>query len=282
MPWLLVAILAYFFSAVVALVDKYLLKGPIPSPKVYTFYVGILGILTLGLIPFVNFLIPEAWQIFLSLTAGALFIYALFWFFKALSLFEVSRVVPAIGGLTPLFVFGLTSLFGERIFGLEEGIAFILLITGSIFITFEKEKSITLKSLQISAMAAFLFSLAFVLAKFVYLAQPFWSGFILMRIGGFLIALFFLLFKEVKEELFEKRVSLKKKTAAIFFLNQGFGAGSVILQNWAIALVPFGFLAFINALEGTKYLFVLIFTILLFSENYSHFVYWSWLNIISF
>ena len=56
---------------------------------------------------------------------------------------------------------------------------------------------------------------------------------------------------------------MKKKTAAIFFLNQGFGAGSVILQNWAIALVPFGFLAFINALEGTKYLFVLIFTILL-------------------
>ena len=49
----------------------------------------------------------------------------------------------------------------------------------------------------------------------------------------------------------------------IFLFNQGIGAGAFILQNWAIALVPLGFLAFINALEGTKYLFLLIFTILL-------------------
>jgi len=54
MPWLTLIILAYFLFAIVALGDKYLLKGP-PNPKIYTFYVGVLGILALFLIPFVGF-----------------------------------------------------------------------------------------------------------------------------------------------------------------------------------------------------------------------------------
>ncbi|KPJ73403.1 hypothetical protein AMJ48_01455 [Parcubacteria bacterium DG_74_1] len=263
MSWLLVAIFAYFCSAIVALFDRYLLTGPIPLPKVYAFYVGILGILILFLIPFVNFLIPELWQIFLSFLAGALFIFSLLWFLKALQKFEASRVVPAIGGLTPLFVFGLTTLIGEEVFTFKTGSAFILLVFGSFFISFEGEKKITLESLQISAIAAFLFSLAFFSVKFVYFYLPFWSGFIWTRIGGFILALFFLFSKDVKEEIFKKKKTFKKKTAGIFLLGQSFGAGSVILQNWAIALAPLGVLAFINALEGTKYIFILILAILI-------------------
>jgi len=171
--------------------------------------------------------------------------------------------VPAIGGLNPIFIFSLTCLFGKEIFDIKEGLAFVLLIAGSIFITLQREKFITLKSLRISAIAALLFSLAFFTAKFVYLVQPFWSGFIWMRIGGFLAGITFFFSKEVKEELFKKRVSFKKKTVGIFLFGQSLGAGSVLCQNWAIALVPLSLLAFINALEGTKYIFLLIFTILL-------------------
>lgn len=263
MLWIIVAILSYFFSAIVALFDKYLLVAPIPSPKVYSFYVGILGICSLILIPFVNFLIPDSQQILLSLLSGALFIYSLFWYCSGLRLFETSRIVPVIGGLNPIFIFSLTCLFGQEIFDIKEGLAFILLIAGSIFITLQREKFITLKSLQFSAIAALLFSLAFFIAKFIYLVQPFWSGFIWMRIGGFIAAITLFFSKEVKEELFKKRVSFKKRTAGIFILGQFFGAGSMILQNWAIALVPFAFLAFVNVLEGTKYVFLLIFVTLL-------------------
>jgi len=263
MSWPLVAILSYFFAAVAVLIDKYLLVRPIPSPKVYSFYIGVLGILALILIPFIGFSIPDLGQILLSLASGALFIYSLFWYCSGLRLFEASRIVPAIGGLNPIFIFCLICLFGKEIFGIKEGLAFILLIAGSIFITLQREKFITLKSLQISAIAAFLFSLAFFMAKFVYLVQPFWSGFIWMRIGGFLAGITLFFSKEVKEELFKKRVSFKKKTVGIFLFGQSLGAGSMILQNWAIALVPLSLLAFINALEGTKYVFLLIFTILL-------------------
>lgn len=262
MNWVLIAISGYFFSAITALFDKYLLVGPIPNPKVYSFYVGALGILALILVP-LGFTVPDPWLIILSLLSGALFVFSLFWYCQGLRFFEASRIVPAIGGLNPIFVFVLTFFIGERIFGPREGIAFFLLIAGTIFITVQREKLITFKSFQISAMAALLFSISFFLAKIVYSEIPFWSGFIWMRLGGFLTALFFLFYKEVREELFRRKTSFKPKTAGIFFLAQTLGAGSAILQNFAIALVPFGFLPFVSALEGIKYLFVLILAILL-------------------
>jgi len=266
MPWLLAAILSYLIFALVVLIDKYLLAGPIPSPKVYVFYIGALGILVLFLAPFVGFSVPQPSQIILSLLAGAIFIYGLFWFYKALRDFEASRVVPAIGGILPLFTLGLVYIFsaGKETLGYFEFFAFILLILGSILITYERSKKISFQSLRISAIAAFFLALSFVLTKYVYLAQPFWSGFIWIRIGSFLMAIFFfLLFKEIREEIFKKKVSFKKRTIGIFLSNQAMGAGAGILQNWAIFLAPLVYVAIINALQGIQYAFLLVFIIFL-------------------
>jgi len=262
MLWLFITISAYFLFAITALLDKYLLLGP-PNPKIYSFYVGILSISALLLIPFVGFSIPNFSYIILSLTAGALFIGALFVLYTGLERFEASRIISAIGGILPLFTFILVLLSGERQeLSFLRILAFLFLISGSVLITFKKEKSVTLKSLSLSALAAFLFSLSFILTKFVYLSQPFWSGFIWMRIGGFLAALCFIFTPEVRKEIFTQKSSFKKKTGALFLFNQAIGSVAFVLQNWAIALVPLGFLTFITALEGTKYVFLLILTIL--------------------
>lgn len=266
MLWLIVAISAYLILAVVYLVDKYLLTGPIPSPKVYAFYVGILGLFVLLLIPFVGFSLPGIFQIFLSLASGASFVYGLYWFFRGLRLFEPSRIVPAVGGIMPLFSFLLIFIFsrGQETFSSWELLAFVLLILGSVLITYEKSKAVSRKSFRISLVAAFFVAFYFVSAKYVYLGQPFWSGFIWIRIGGALIALIFLFSQEVRNGLFRQRISFQKKTAAIFLSNQAAGAGANILQNWGIALAPLVIhVAFINALQGIQYVFLLIFTILL-------------------
>ncbi|MDP1538475.1 MAG: hypothetical protein Q8M00_00370 [bacterium] len=266
MLWLIVAIFSYLILAVVFLVDKYLLTGSIPNPKVYAFYVGTLGILVLVLAPFVGFYIPEKSQIALSLLAGAVFVYGLFWFYKTLQLFEASRAVPAIGGLTPLFTFGLIYLFtlGQEILSPKGFMAFILLVLGSILINLKKEKLINLKSFKFSILTAFFFSLAFVLTKYIYLVQPFWNGFIWKSIGGFLMAAcFFIFFPEIKKEIFRKREKFQKKTAVVFLSNQTAGAGAAILQNWAIFLAPLAYVPVIHALNGTQYVFLFIFSIFL-------------------
>jgi len=269
MLWLTITISAYLILAVVSLVDKHLISGPVPNPKVYAFYVGILWVLVLFIIPFVGFYIPDPFQVFISFLAGALFIYALFWFFKALRLFEASQVVPAIGGLVPVFSLVLIYLFskGKEILQFQEFLALIFLILGSVLITYSRKTKISLKSFRFSAFSAFLLSLSFVLTKYVYLEQPFWNGFIWIRLGGAVFALCLFLFsREIKEEIFKKRQQSAfsgKKTAALFLSNQTVGAGASILQNWAIFLAPISYIALINALQGTQYLFLLIFTLII-------------------
>src|SRR3989344_6027524 len=155
MTWLLVIIAAYLILAVVFLVDKYLLTASFPNPKIFAFNVGVLGILALVFAPFVGFEFPGMRQITLSLASGALFIYGLYWFFKGLRLYEPSRIVPAISGIIPIFTFLLVYAFsgGKGIFTAREFLSFILLVLGTVLITYQKGKEIS-SGIKISALSA--------------------------------------------------------------------------------------------------------------------------------
>jgi len=269
MSWLTITILAYLILAVVALVDKYLLVSAIPNPKVYALLIGFAGILVLLLVPFIDFYIPDKGQIILSLLSGASFVYGLYLFFKGLQLSDVSQVVPAIGAMTPLLTFGLVFIFssGQEKLVSSQIAAFVLLVIGTALITLEKGKSITLKSVGLSLFAAFLFSLSLVLSKYVYLSQPFLNGLIWTRLGGVLMALLFLVFwPGIKKEIFRQKGNLQKKTAVILLTGQGAAAFAGLLQNWAVALAPLALIAFINALQGVQYVFLLLLSVFLSSR----------------
>jgi len=266
MTWLLVTVSAYFILAVVFLIDKYLLSKAIPNPILYAFFIGISGVLLLPIIPFINFVVPSIPQIILSFLAGISSVAALYWFFRALKDFEASRVVPAVGGLVPLFSFFLVYIFslGKEMLSSSGILAFILLVAGSVLITFERGRLITMKSLKLCLIASFLFALSFVLAKYVYLSQPFLSGLVWIRIGAVLMALaFFILFPDIKKEIFGQKIAAQSKTAGIFIGNQIAGAGGGLLQNWAISLAPLAYVAIISALQGVQYAFLLIITVFL-------------------
>lgn len=263
MLWLLITILAYFFLAISFFGDKFLLTGDIPNPKVYSFYVGILSIFVIIFIPF-GFFLPPPSQIFLSFFTGMIFIIGLYLYYSLVREFEVSRIVPAIGGAIPILTFFFMYIFsrGETTFSLKEAFIFILLIFGSVLMVIDKSKNIFGKSLIFSLGAAFYFALYFVLAKFVYNSLTFINGFIWIRFGSFLAALLFLFFKEVRSKIFIKPQGLKLKTTGIFIGNQIVGSSGAVLQNWAIALAPLVYVAFINSLQGIQYVFLLIFTML--------------------
>lgn len=267
MLWLTVTTLSYFLLALSFLADKYLLAGRIQSPRLYTFYIGLAGILVLALAPFVGFTIPDPEQILLALACGFFFILGLFWLYKALYLFEASRVMPAAGGMTPFFSALLVFIFsgGKATLTNSEYLAVALLILGSILITYQKSQKISAKCFLISCFAAILLAFYFVSAKYVYLGQPFWSGLIWIRIGGFLTVLFFLFSAEVRKQIFAPKSGPKKQgaTAVLFFGNQAVGAGGNLLQSWAVALSPLVYVTVINALSGVQYVFLFIFSIIL-------------------
>lgn len=264
MLWLIVTLLAYLILALVYLVDKYLLTGPIPNPKVYSFYIGLLGLGVVVFIPFIDFYVPSVQDIALAFVSGASFVWGIYWFFKGLKRFEPSRMVPAVGGILPVFTFLLIYVFswGSQTLGQWQVLAFVLLILGTVVIALQKSKRFSFQSIWLSIVAAFFLAVSFVFAKFVYNNHDFLLSLVWIRWGGALMALFFLFSSELRRNLFRQKMALQKKTMAIFLASQASGAGANILQNWGVALAPLVYVAFINALQGVQYAFLLIFAVL--------------------
>lgn len=269
--WLLVTVLSYLFLAIAAFGDKFLISGSITSPKVYSFYVGALSIFVVFLIPF-GFYVPPVQQIILALLAGALFMLGLYIYYSLMKEFEISRIAPSIGGFIPILTLLLTFALSKQPLAISQKdiLSFILLILGSVLIITTKLKNILGKAFVYSLGTAFYFSIYFVLSKFVYEDLKFVNGFIWIRLGGFLIALFFLFFKEVRKQLsFSPGQGKGIKTTALFLGNQAVGALGSITQSLAISLAPLVFVAFISALQGVQYIFLFLFTVL-FSIKLPH------------
>jgi hypothetical protein len=272
--WIIVAVASYFLFAIAALGDKYLLSGPLPSPKTYAFYVGVLGGGAAALFFVFGFVtIPETSILVFALLAGAMRTLFLFALFQALRLFEASRIIPALGGILPIFLLLFVFLFAgdKAIFLPINFIAFLLLVAGSVGISFVKDRRITVQSIAATALAAFFGALSFFFSKFVYDAQPFLSGLAWVLMGAFFASLVFVASSEVRKEVSRMLPGQKKQSATlkkkfplwIFFGNQAAGSSAAFLQNLAIALVPLGLLSFVSAIGGIQYLFLLIFVVFL-------------------
>jgi drug/metabolite transporter (DMT)-like permease len=263
--WLTVAVAAYFLLAIVSLADKFLLGGSLSNPKVYAFYVGVLGSLAFLLVPLGFFIMPGDFFVFAAaLLSGSCQILGTYFYFDSLKKFETSRIIPAIGGLQPIFAFALTWFFagGKDVLTGGQAAAFFLMVAGSVTIVYDP-KAWSFKSFKLGALAAFLYALAVVLAKTVYTRMAFFPGFILISIGSVAAALFFLVFKEVRREAFRiKGPKRPVQTTALFFSNQALGASAFVLQSYAVSLAPFALVAVINALAGVQYIFLFLFSTL--------------------
>jgi hypothetical protein len=292
--WLSLAILSYILLAVSAFLDKYILGGPLPSPKMYSFYTGTfslavvllvpIGLLcSLGGVPFLEnifpdpselVLIPNIFLIALSFAAGSVFLLALYLYYKGVIEFEVSRIGPIVGAINPLFTLAFIYLFTliplnlgfeRETLTFYKFLALSFLILGSLALSLQKERAATLRSLKISFLASLFFGLAFVLIKTVYNFLPFWTGFIWIRIGTFIAALVFFFSPEVRAKVFTKKRNFAvKKVAYPFFFGKVSGALATILQNGSIFLAPAIFLPIINALSGVQYVFLILLAFLFF------------------
>jgi uncharacterized membrane protein len=259
--WFISIILAYLFFSLSSFGDKLVLAGP-PKPKLYTFYVGFLSILVIFLIPFVQFGIPQTSSILWILLEAVSYLLGLYFLYQALERFDVSRVIPAIGALQPVFILGLTWIFfGSFYMAYGEVVAFTLLLLGSILISLEKKPQLTLDFFVLGCLASLLFSLDYIFSKQVFLQENFFNGFIWMRLCTFLLVSCLLLNKKFRGEVFAKKVVLNVKTDIIFLATQLVGSVGYLLQSLAISLAPIGYLAIINSLRGLQYVFLFAITL---------------------
>ncbi len=258
--WFWLVMVAYVLNAVATLISKRLLITTIPHPVVFVFYIGVLNLLALVLLPF-GFYVPTIGKILLALLSGSAYAAAMYYLAKSLQIDQASQVAPMIGGLQPIFVVLFAWWFlPEKLTQIQYlGIAF--LIIGSLLMALELgRRRVFTESLKYIFISSILFGLSYASLKLVYLQQNFVSGFVWTRFGTFIFVMVLILLPHNWSKVRENFRRTGEKVKAMFVIGQILGALSFLLVSGAIFLGP---VTVINALQGVQYAVLFIFILLL-------------------
>lgn len=169
--------------------DKFLLRRKFFDPLAYTFWLGLLGIFALVILPF-GFSSLSMATIATALLAGALFVAAMLFLFYALDYSEASSTLPVIGGFSPVFTLVISCFLLDSFLGLGELASFCFLVLGGLVLFIIEKKEMRLMSFSLIFGSSLFFGLSSVLSKVVFNVGSFVSGFAWIKLGGCL--LFFL------------------------------------------------------------------------------------------
>jgi len=298
MDWLYLSFLGYFFLAFSFVLDKLLLKKRIPEPAVYAFYVAILSLFTVAIVPFgvkwinFNFFI-------ISIISGIVFIWGLLFYYKAVKENEISKVAPLVGTISQITALFISVFFLGNIFYQSDFIGLIFLIIGGFLISFDLPLKYNriFKGFKFSFIGGVMMAVAFSLFEYLYenlkeigVEDVFVNGFLWSRLGlvaGGISLLFYNKYRiKIKNSLFKKNKQYKEhrslKTISIFMLNKVSGGSSSILINMAVAS---GGVAVVYAIGSVQFVFVLI-MISIASIKYASIFeeklyFWDWVQKIS-
>lgn len=263
--FLVLSLAAYFLLAVAGLVDKVLLQTTIVSPRAYAFYVGILSVLAVVLLPFGVVSVPDRRTLVAATVSGVAGVYALWAFYSALKEHEASRVITTVGALLPVFTLVLSVTFLDEYLGFFQLLGFFILLLGGIIVSLRENvrKKYTFALFNQASQAAILFAVSLTFMRFVFLQESFWNGIFWVRLGGVLGALSIVAVPENFRRIYWATKKAPRTAPVPFLLNQGLGGLGGFLQNYAVAL---GSAALVGAIQGVQYAFLFVLA-LLFSKR---------------
>lgn len=253
MNWIAFVVIGQFLNAFVILVDRYIVAGKkILDPLVYTFYVSILSIFVLVLLPF-GVTIPSISTMWLSLIAAISYFVSIYFLYRSLVSSNPSEVVPVIGGVAALSTFLFSSIF--LAIGLPSHFiaGFFVLTAGMLLISHFRFTLDSFMSLTASGVA---FGLSTVLIKMIFLNDTFINGFFWSRMANVLIAIALLLIPGMLKKLHhDKRES--PSSGKWLILGNKFIGGTAFL--FTLLAIKYGEVSMVNALVALQYVYLLIF-----------------------
>lgn len=267
MSWFIFTLSGYFFAAITSLLDKFLLAGRIKEPVVYAFFVSLLSLFAIILVPFGVLPLP-GFASLLFVLSGVFFLCFLITFYTAVQRSEISRVAPLVGILTSIitgiasFFFGLTAI--ENL-SLGHVLALFLLLAGAFLIAFDLPLKPNNALRPVTLFAGVFSALSFIALKAGYhITGDFLSGFLWSRAGFLMAGLSLLLFPICRKKILTqmKYSSLRNQrhltTGFIFLSNKVLGSLSSLLLMYATYR---GSVTVVQALNGVQYAFVLLLAI---------------------
>jgi drug/metabolite transporter (DMT)-like permease len=263
MNWIFFAISGYALLAVEAVMSKYILAARMKNWPLYTFYVGIFSVFSLGFAPF-GFKWFGVIPFLISFLSGILFFLSLAFLFRALIRSSAPRVYVLFGATSTV----ITTIFAKLILGesfsSREIGGIIFLVVGGALISYKFYAGRFFFHWRGTVAAGVLVAFSMVLLKYGYNHQTFVSGYVLSRGGILFAALASLLIPEFRKAVLDgvrkrKRRENFENLAGTIIAKTTAGAGT-LLVNYSIVL---GSVAIISSLVSVQYLLTFIFALLL-------------------
>lgn len=259
MSWILFSILAATVWAIVNTVDKYVFTKWIRKPVIPLMILGLIGLVASFFVYlFHGFSYLSYFNIVLAFVTGILYVLSMLFYFKAVKIEEISRVVPLFY-LTSLFVSILAAVFLGEIFTPVKYLGIFLLVIGAVSISSKNFIKFGFgKAFWLMIAASLVLSVNVIITKYLLDFADFWTIFSYVRIGAFfaLIPIFCFSFKDLISTVREHG----KKVIVVISLNEILNLVGVLLITIATAI---GYVTLVNALSSVQPFFVLLFAVIL-------------------
>ncbi len=260
----ILSIFQYFLAAVTDVLDKFLISKEKIEPVNYTFYTVVTGAVLLIIWPWV-FADLALKYVLLDLFSGAVFSLVMYLFFRVLANGEVSRVVPFIFGLVPVFDSLIAFTTGRNSLLAHEVAAMFLLVPGALIISHNSNSNWS-KHVFTKLLCAFGFSAYYALWQYAAQNGPALNNLMWNRLGAALVLIILLILPSFRKKVFAvKHVANKKKTGSLFLFKQLLGGANFIFFSF---LLLKGKISVINSLQGFRYVFIFLIALLL-SHSFS-------------
>ncbi len=268
MNWIILAVVAQFLNAFVALIDKRIISDEkiLPRPFVYAFYTCLVSgiwiiVYFISLFPippelhlpsFTNVMRPSLEVVALSFLSAYTFFTALVSMFTALRTADASDVVPVVGATSAIASFGLSYFFFNTVVSPNFALGIVLLSIGTFLVS---HFHFTYKTALVAVHAGIFFSLHYISLKGIFNLTTFDDGFFWSRIAFVLYALSLLMVPTFLEKIKEQTKVTTRRAGYLIFANKVLAGVSTILILKATDL---GDVAVVQALGGLQFVFILL------------------------
>lgn len=260
MPWLYLALFAYFFDALAFVIDKYLLASRITDPAVYAFGISILSIGVIFLAP-LGVSLPGFLYFLIAIMSGATFYVGVLFIYKSVKISDISVVSTNIGATSAIFSYVFSLFILKEQLSNVHFLAFVFLVVGIFFLG-----RIERRILKYSIISGFFLGLSLVLLKWNFNHSGFVNGIFWTRMGFVFAGLSSLLNKNVRQKVKNSIHETTSSSKLLFIFNKILAAIGFIIIYYAIRL---GSVSLVNALLGFQFIFVFLLT-LIFKNKVPH------------
>lgn len=260
--WIIFALIAPALWAITNLFDSKLRNFHIKDEFVLATFAGFVGIFAFLFIPIYGFSFPGILIFILSMIAGVLYIYTMIPYFKALSLEDTSTVIM-LWYITPILIPFFARFFLNENLLLIQYLGFFLILLGGLFISIKRnalKKIYVSKALFMMLGAGIMLNIYYILEKYIYQNQPFWNGFLWIRLGSFIGALTILAIPKCRKSFIEMKNNLNFKSFRLIFGGELLNLIALVSIGFALSL---GSVSLVTSLTNFQPLFLLVYVILL-------------------